>query len=294
MTMSQLAMLDAFEALVCARRSVRQFLPAATAPVPAPVLQRLLSLVSRSPSSFNAQPWLCVVVRSEPQRGALAGAMLGRNQAVVKTAPLSLVFAADTEPTSRLPRLLELERDHALASDAESQSAGDSGPQAAQGAMANGVTLFGGGATMLKQAVTHTLSPLQPMPSISSPEAWAFKQTMPAVQTFLLGAVAAGLSACPMEGFDGRRVRDVLRLPGRFSVPVVVAAGYAADTDTDTDAGADVGASGAAGTAGAAAMKEGEWSVGAEQPFTPRLPLDEVFFVDEFGGSAPLFDTDAA
>jgi nitroreductase len=61
----------------------------------------------------------------------------------------------------------------------------------------------------------------------TSPEAWAFKQTMMAVQTFLLAATAHGVQTGPMEGFRSvEAVRDAVGLPPRYSVPVVVALGY--------------------------------------------------------------------
>ena len=44
--------------------------------------------------------------------------------------------------------------------------------------------------------------------------------------TFMLAAEAAGLSTLPMEGFDERRVRNVLRIPSPHIIPVIVAVGY--------------------------------------------------------------------
>jgi lysylphosphatidylglycerol synthetase-like protein (DUF2156 family) len=55
--------------------------------------------------------------------------------------------------------------------------------------------LFGGEgrvANVLKQSVTAALSPLRAMPTLSSTEAWSFKQTAIAAQTFVLAATAHG------------------------------------------------------------------------------------------------------
>ena len=253
-------MLKAFEAVVHARHTVRRFGPAHVAP---DVLARLLALASRSPSSFNSQPWTCVVVDDEgEQRAALADAMLGGNGRVVRGAPVSLVFAADTQPAARVERLLAMERQHGAT------------PQELE-RMKHGIALFGGHeAHLLKRAAAHGLSPLQPMPTIHAPEAWAFKQTMPAVQTLLLGATAAGLATCPMEGFDGRRVAAALAIPDRFSVPVVVAMGHPQEEEEEEEEeeGEEEEREGGAGPA------RGGASV--------RLPLEEVFFRNAFG--APL------
>ena len=65
----------------------------------------------------------------------------------------------------------------------------------------------------------------------------------------MYAAEAHDVNTCPMEGFDDTRVRRALDIPDRYSVPVVIAAGYAASID---DA-------------------------------TPRLPYDQVFFKERFG-----------
>ena len=175
--------------------------------------------------------------------------MLGRNGRTVGAAPVALVFAADTQPVARLPRLLAMEREHG-SSEAELEK------------LRHGLELFGGHeAGALKRAGTYGLSPLQPMPTINTSEAWAFKQTMPAVQTLLLGAAAAGLATCPMEGFDGRRVRAALAIPERFAVPVIVALGEPAPPTEPEKGGSEM------------------------PPLAPsaRLPLEEVFFRNAFG-----------
>jgi nitroreductase len=47
-------------------------------------VQDILAVTLRTPSSFNTQPWACVVVRDAAQREALAQAMLGANAAKVR------------------------------------------------------------------------------------------------------------------------------------------------------------------------------------------------------------------
>jgi hypothetical protein len=41
------------------------------------------------------QPYICILVRSKEARERAASAMLGPNQARVRTAPVTAVFAAD-------------------------------------------------------------------------------------------------------------------------------------------------------------------------------------------------------
>jgi hypothetical protein len=62
-----------------------------------------------------------------------------------------------------------------------------------------------------------------------------------------------------MEGFDARRVKQILKVPDRYGIPMMVATGY-----EYTGQGSN------------------------EQQRTPRLDKEEVFFGDTFG--EPLED----
>lgn len=52
-------------------------------------------LSQRAPSSFNAQPYRCIIVDDAAVKSQLADAMLGRNTVAVATAPVTVVFLAD-------------------------------------------------------------------------------------------------------------------------------------------------------------------------------------------------------
>jgi nitroreductase len=82
-------------------------------------------------------------------------------------------------------------------------------------------------ARALASGFMATVSHLAPTPTLPSVESWSFKSTALAAQTLLLAATAHRLSSTPMEGFDQRRVRAALRIPDRYSVPLVIALGYA-------------------------------------------------------------------
>lgn len=79
----------------------------------------------------------------------------------------------------------------------------------------------------LKRAAMSLVSHVTQTPTLpSSLEAWAVKNAMLAAQNYMLALAAQGYDACPMEGFDARRVKDVLSVPqDRFSVPVIIPAG---------------------------------------------------------------------
>jgi nitroreductase len=57
-------------------------------------------------------------------------------------------------------------------------------------------------------------------------KAYAWKSAMMASMTFMLAASSHGLATHAMEGFDERRVKQVVGLPHHFSVPVIISLGY--------------------------------------------------------------------
>jgi nitroreductase len=57
-------------------------------------------------------------------------------------------------------------------------------------------------------------------------------QTMLTAATFMIAAKSAGIDSSPMEGFDERRVKELLKIPSYMSVPIIVALGYLDESDT--------------------------------------------------------------
>eukprot|EP00956_Cyclotella_meneghiniana_P012037 scaffold17061_cov77-Cyclotella_meneghiniana.AAC.5 len=105
------------------------------------------------------------------------------------------------------------------------------------------------------------------LPTLSSSEAWAQKNTMLSAMTYMLACTSRGLSTCPMEGFDAQGIRNVLGVPRRFGVPLIVSTGtsYRGVEDEGVD---DVGVS------------HGDGSMSS-----PRYPMEDVVFENMFRGS---------
>lgn len=145
--------------------------------------------------------------------------------------------------SKRVDRIVQLERENGA-------------PQAMLSALPFGITYTAGEGLVsntVKSAASSLLSPLRPMPTVNSPEAWAFKHTMMAAQTLILAATAHGLDTAPMEGFDQGRVRPILGIPSRYAVPVIISLGYGVERTR----------------------------------YSPRLPPNEVFFDGKFGQPYP-------
>ncbi|ETM38055.1 hypothetical protein L914_15544 [Phytophthora nicotianae] len=176
------------------RYACKAFLPE---PVPDETLREILKLTQRSPSGFNTQSWVCIVLRTAEDRAALTTAMIDSNVRKVNEAPVVVVFAADCEPSKNVSRMQQLNRDNGA-------------PDEFVNKIPALVELFSG---------EHN-------PEVST-EAWAYKQATFAAATFLYAAQVHGLATCPMEGFDQIRVRNALDIPDRYGVPVVIALGHA-------------------------------------------------------------------
>ncbi len=176
--------------------------------------------------------------------------MLGiGNQYRTKQASAVAVFLSDLEPTKRINKIYHLEKNHRHPNY-----------QAVMPLSTSFLIGEGHAATMIKGIATQFLSAVQPMPDVEPVQAWSYKNTGILAQSFVLAAESHNLATAMMEGFDPRRVKDILRIPDRYAVPLMVATGY---------------------------EYEGE----PEMALTPRLEISEVVFADTFGkGWVPSTD----
>jgi nitroreductase len=175
--------------------------------------------------------------------------MLGGNGRKLKEAPLVAVFAADLEPSKRVPAIQAM------------MHAAEQSPTAIQ-QLPSKLRFFGGEGYLsagIRCLISSSASPIMPVPSYTPTIAWSYKSTMFAVSQYVYAAESHGIGTAIMEGFDEIRLRHLLDIPDRYSVPVVIACGYPASED-----GEDVDG-------------------GQQKRQTPRLPLEELFFDGTFG-----------
>ena len=170
-------------------------------------------------------------------------AMLGAgNQHRVRDCSALAVFLADLEPGKRIKRVYRLEQERGNRNANYTASL----PVSSSFLLGEGHT-----ATYAKNLAGDVFSRWKPMPKVESAQAWSYKNTSLFVQSYLLAATSHELATSPMEGFDPRRAMEVLRIPPRYAIPMMVATGYDYD---DTS-----------------------------QANTPRLDLEEFVFNDSFG-----------
>lgn len=213
-----------------------------------------------SPSGFNIQPTNVILVQNQKVKNDLSKtAMLGPGNIFrTRDASAIAVFLSDLEPHKRLGRIMELEKNSGVRTKDYLAML----PVVSTFLMGQGTI-----ATMMKQVATDIMSPVQPMPTIDSIQAWSYKNTSLMAQTLVFSATSHGLSTCLMEGYDSRRVKEVLKIPDRYDVPLMCCIGYEYEEE---EGGKDDGKCNRA----------------------PRLDPKEVFFSDCFGQELDLLDHD--
>jgi nitroreductase len=203
--------------------------------------------VQRSPSSFNLPPTQIILVESQELKDTLSEhAMMGPgNQFRVQQSSVVAVFLSDLEPTKRVNRIHQLEKDFRHPNYRASFPLSTS-------------FLIGEGhaANLIKGIATNFMSSVSPMPEIDPVQAWSYKNMGLVAQTFVYAAESHGLATTMMEGFDPRRTRELLRIPDRYAIPLMVATGYEYEEEQQST---------------------------TEEQMTPRLDLSEVVFSETFG-----------
>jgi nitroreductase len=192
------------------------------------------------------QPTQIIMVTSQAAKDKIATeAMLGPgNQFRTQQCSALAVFLSDLEAGKRIQRVHELETDWGKR------------PPAYMSMMPLTTSyLLGEGhaATLLKQLAGSILSETKPMPQQEPIQSWCYKNTSLVAQSYVLAAGSHDLGTSMMEGMDTRRLKEVLRIPDRYAIPLVIATGYDYENETD------------------------------ESTLTPRLPLEELVFQDSFG-----------
>lgn len=230
----------AFKEVVYKRRAVKGY---KTDAIPDETLQSLLEQTQRAPSSLNTQQYKAIVVRGEEGKQALADTMLPFNVKIVQDAAVSVVFLADLEPVKGVEHVQKL----------YDVVHGSEGLKAYVPSLPSLVQYFAHDDSV--EGLPDTGLALEET-AAKTPEAWAFRVTGMAAQTFMLAATSYGLASTPIEGYDAAKLRKSFNIPTRYGIAMVVAAGY---EDTESTRGKHV---------------------------SPRLPATDVFSLDTFGGSS--------
>ncbi|MDF0732108.1 oxygen-insensitive NAD(P)H nitroreductase [Pseudomonas entomophila] len=176
--------------------------------IPQATVDALLEQLRHSPSSVNSQPWHFIVADSAEGKARIAKATeaFAYNTPKILDASHVIVFAARTDmPDAHLDAVLAQE--------------------AADGRFRNDQARATQDQTRRFYVNLHRFDQ-------KDLQHWTEKQTYLALGTALLGAVAHGLDATPIEGFDSKALDAELGLREQgFSSVVVLCLGYRSEED---------------------------------------------------------------
>jgi len=209
--------LNEFEQLAVTRRAVRHF---KNDPIDKDLLIRLLGTARWAPSAYNLQPVHYVVVEDPGGRTQLFEACMKQKQ--ILEAPAIVVFAGDR-------RVVENNLDRMIEMELKAGSMDTQYEQILRKYVSLGFSHAPMGMGWLWKAallpLVRLVAPVPQMPAVYKKQ-WLTKQVMLSAMVFMLAAHAAGLASVPMEGFDEKRIKIILRIPRTHVVPLVVPVGY--------------------------------------------------------------------
>lgn len=212
---------EEFRKVVMSRRSVRKF---TSKPIPEAVLNDCIDMALLAPNSSGLQPWDFYLVRSADKKKKLVKYCF--SQLAASTAAELIVVVARTDriaefsarmlrewPQDNIPTIVK--RYYKLIPIHYA-----SGP----------LNAF----AFAKKAAFAVGGLLYPVPrgpfTESELKLWAAKSTALACENLMLAFRAHGFDTCAMEGFDDKRVSDLLKLKdGEFPIMVIGAGERAAD-----------------------------------------------------------------
>lgn len=251
------------------------------------VAYEALDLARRAPSGFNIQPYKVLLVSSKEKKEALARYCIGHNAHRVRDSDCTAIFLADRQVVKTFGNFSNLLKQNSKDNKTPKGlfkmklliamfSSGFPFPKWLSGP-ASWVMRFG------MRLVSWVTRGWYPLPTLTSSETWSQKNTMLAAMTYLLACSSRQTATCPMEGFLAWGIRNALKIPRRYTIPLIVATGSpyirtdeSVDTSMSTDdAGVTHGPPSSKGSASTATS-------------TPRFQLQEMVYDDIFGNQIEL------
>jgi nitroreductase len=208
---------EAFDNIVQNRRSVRVY---TQEKIPQEIVHKVLDWGLLAPNSSNLQAWEFYWVRDQQKKSDLVTALF--NQPAARTAPELIVAVAKLNTWKKIrQQMLEAFEGKEVPASARAYyeklvpMVYNQGP----------LELIG----LVKKLFFSVAGLFRPVPRepTSRPDmrVWAVKSTALACENIMLGFSAYGYDSCPMEGFDSKRVKKILKLDSNSEVVMVISAG---------------------------------------------------------------------
>ena len=216
----------AFESIIRARRSVRVY---DSTPIPESVMWEVLEWSLMAPNSSNLQCWEFYWVRTPEHKKTLAYYCF--NQPAARTAQeLVVAVARPTHWRKHAKQMLEVFK--------EGEGQGLKIPDSAKAYYSKLAPMvytqgFLNSVGYVKKIVFFFAGLFKVVPreptTYAQMRLWGAKSVALACENFMLGMTAHGYDTCPMEGFDSRKVKKLLKLKCSDEVVMVISCGKRAE-----------------------------------------------------------------
>ena len=184
-----------FKEIINKRRAVNHFDPMKD--VPESLIKSIVETASRTPSGFNLQPWILIVLKNPEENAKLR--KLAWNQEKVTQAPVVLIVLADRDAWRE-------EHPFVQRTIKEMVKAGTMEEGKHQWFIDAARNLYG--------------------ENKEKQQAFACKNTGFFAMSLMLAAKDMGLDTHPMDGFDHESVRKEFHIPENYWIPLLIAVGY--------------------------------------------------------------------
>lgn len=206
-------------AVILQRRAIRDFEPVR---ISSEVREQILNAACAAPSSFNIQPYRFYWIESDNVKATASRLCMGQKAA--ETAPALAVAVADIG-SWRSTIKSELQWMRASGFDKAKIDRYEKKSKLGKWFFIQGWFGCLGLLKWLILRVVHLWILIGTPPVFRGGMfKWATKNTSLACENLMIAAEALGLSSCPMEGFDNRRLSRLLKLDSRYHEIVMVIA----------------------------------------------------------------------
>ena len=219
-----------FTEIINYRRSVRQY---KAVPIDSDKVKQCIAMATLSPNSSNMQLWEFYHVTSPEILKELSIACL--DQSAASSAQEMVVFVTRQDLyKKRAKELIRLETENVMKnSSLEKQEKRIKRWELYYGKVIPFLyARFGGVLGILRKLIVNLIGIFRPITyqvSENDVRVVVHKSCALAAQTFMLAMANEKLDTCPMEGFDGRKVKRILNLPFGAEVNMIISCGLRED-----------------------------------------------------------------
>lgn len=210
------------------RRSVRNYIP--TKDLDTQKVKHCIELATLAPNSSNMQLWEFYHITDRAMIDKMTHAAL--SQPAVSTANQLVIFVTRQDlHRKRSKQIIAFESENIKRnSPADSHERRIKGREIYYNKMIPFLyARFFGLLGLFRKALTLSVSLFRPMfieTSEAEQRAVLHKSCALAAQTFMIAMANEGYDTCPIEGFDSRRVKKLLKLPASAEINMIISCGY--------------------------------------------------------------------